>query len=30
MFHDWVLITGLKESRDVIGKVAGFPGFGVH
>ncbi|MDD4223642.1 MAG: alpha/beta hydrolase [Candidatus Cloacimonetes bacterium] len=28
MFHDWVLISGLKESRDVIGKVLAYPVFG--
>lgn len=28
MFHDWVLITGLKESIDVIEKVAAYPVFG--
>ncbi len=28
MFHDWVLLTGLKESRDVIGKVLAYPVFG--
>jgi acetyl esterase/lipase len=28
MFHDWVLITGLQESIDVIEKVAAYPVFG--
>lgn len=29
MFHDWMLIPELRESRDVIGKVASFQVFGL-